>query len=240
MSTPSRRPGGLLPRALPVLVLIAAAAAVPSAPAHAGDDAPPLAPAAPAPQSAAPQAAAPAPRMAAVDLEIRALERRLTVLRRARTDLHAGKGEALATDDDARRVADSDLRAVREVARYEAARVKALAGLNQALAGHDEAKATEARTALDALDARFAEAIAKLEAARDGTAVAKPAAAPAAKPAGSGTDGGERPRKGGKTSTPPPSGDGMSAPGGADDPDEFDAGVSDEPTAEEAAESDDD
>src|SRR5262245_40370524 len=79
--------------------------------------------------AAAPPAAAAAPepslRQTAVDVAIRQLERHLAGLRKTRSELRAGHPEPVLADDD-RRQHDLDTRAMREVARYEAARSKAV------------------------------------------------------------------------------------------------------------------
>jgi hypothetical protein len=136
---------------------------------------------------AAPGAAEPSPRLAAVESEIRLLERHLQGLRKARTELHAGRAEPAPANDEAVRAREADVRALREVSRYEAARAKALAAAAQAAAAKDEGKAAEARAALEAADRGFLQAVERVTAAReaargDGKADATPA--PGQKPAG--------------------------------------------------------
>ncbi|HVG94145.1 MAG TPA: hypothetical protein VND21_06845, partial [Planctomycetota bacterium] len=84
--------------------------------------------------------------------------------RKARTEVNAGRPEPVALDDEARRARDADLKALREIMKYESARTKALAALAQA---SDAATDSEARTALDAADREFLDAMAKVAAARE-------------------------------------------------------------------------
>src|SRR5262245_2763046 len=67
----------------------------------------------PAPAGAAGQPAASAAslRLTAVESEIRHLERTLQYLRKARTELNAGRAEPVPSDDAAKRVREVDLRA---------------------------------------------------------------------------------------------------------------------------------
>jgi hypothetical protein len=108
-----------------------------------------------------------APRLAALEHEIRFVERHLTVLRHARTDLAAGRAEAVASDEAGQRVADLDQRALRELQRYEAARAKANDQLTDALSARDDARAALARGTLDGLDSGFAESMRKIEESRE-------------------------------------------------------------------------
>src|SRR5262245_5036564 len=75
---------------------------------------------------AAPSAAEPSPRQAAVEAAVRQLEHNLAALRTLRSALRAGRGEPALSDDD-RHERELDLRGMREVARYESARAKAVA-----------------------------------------------------------------------------------------------------------------
>jgi hypothetical protein len=131
--------------------VVAVLAAVPASPARAGEPPPPA-------------ASVPAPRATALDLEIRHLEKRLQGLRKARTEVNAGRPEPVALDDDARRSREADLKALREIVKYESSRTKALAALAQA---SDAATDAEARTALEAADREFLDAMAKIAAARE-------------------------------------------------------------------------
>lgn len=227
VSSPPRSPSvrAACHAALVVLGLVAGSSAV-----LAGDspDAPvgpqaPRGPQAEAPKAGAPQApgvgaasaAAPSPRAAAVEAEVRALERVLAALRRARTDLRAGRPEPMPVDEASRRAHEADTRALREVVRYEATRSKTLAALAKAVEAKDDAKAAEARTALETLDGAF---VATLDRAESGGPAAKasgsgdhapqgaPKAAPKAGRAGGGdeTPGAEKPagRKAGGASSP--------------------------------------
>lgn len=140
----------------------------------AGDPKPAPAPA-PAPaQAPTPQAGGPgvgtmsASRLAALDAEIRHLEHHLTALRRARNDGRDGRAETEPTDDAGQRAREADLRSMREIARYEGARAKGLAAAEQAASAKDEAKLAETRTALDALDQRFIDALRKIDDAAEG------------------------------------------------------------------------
>ncbi len=134
----------------------------------AGD--PPSGPAVPgASSSAAPDALAPAPavaspRAASVEAEVRALERVLGGLRRTRTDLRAGRPEAVPADDAARMAHGADLRALREVLRYEGTRAKTLAALAKAVEAKDDAKASAARATLETLDGTFVTSLERIEA----------------------------------------------------------------------------
>ena len=130
--------------------------------------------ASPAPVVAPPviaSAAEPA-RKTALDAVIRRLERHLTMLRRARNELAAGRTEPLPSDEAARRRAEVDLRGVREVSRYEAGRTRALAALSDAEQAKDAAKIAEARGAIEAIDVKFVDAMRRLEESLE--VVAKP------------------------------------------------------------------
>lgn len=149
-------------RAAAGALALLAAVLVPLVPsvARAGDDAGP-----------APASAAPSPRQAAVEAEIRSLERSLSALRKVRTELAAGRAEPVPADDAARRVREVDVRALREVARYESSRTKAVAALGDAAAA-DEAKRVDLRAAIESVDRKFGESMARLEEERDGAKAA--------------------------------------------------------------------
>jgi hypothetical protein len=110
-------------------------------------------------------AVAPA-RIQALDASIRHLERHLAHLRRARKDLASGRPEPALP-------ADTSRRAIWEVARYESSRAKSVEAAKRAEAQGDEGAASEARSRVDALDAAYLEAIARLEAPESGSSGAK-------------------------------------------------------------------
>ena len=103
------------------------------------------------------------PRQAALDAVIHRLERHLSFLRKSRTELESGRPEPTPVDDVARHRAEVDQRGVREVSRYEAARVKAVAALVEAETSKDAPKIGDAKAALDTLDSKFVDAMKKLE-----------------------------------------------------------------------------
>lgn len=117
------------------------------------------------------------PRAVAVEAEIRALERVLATLRRARADLKAGRSEPAPLDEATRRARDADLRALRELVRYEGARSKALASLDKAVEAKDDAQLAAGRATLETLDGSFVAALARVESG------GKPAADGDARPA---------------------------------------------------------
>lgn len=185
-------------------------------------------------------AAAPAvaPRQAALDVVIRRLERHLTALRKARAELESGRAEPAPEGDVARRRADVDLRAVREVVRYEAARVKAAAALAEAVASKDAGRIGDAQATLDTLDTRLVEAVDKLEKSLE----APPGKAPPAKnQAGEGattspsspTAGDRRaPKKPANPTTAPKDSSAMSKGEAADADDDADEGLDDDADAD--------
>lgn len=126
---------------------------------------------------------------------MRALERILSGLRRARADLRAGRPESAPADGAARPGHDAEVRALREVVRYEGTRAKTLAALSKAVEAQDEAKASEARAALETLDGSFVAALTRIEtAARAATDAPGDGAAKAATPKAARTPGeGEKP-----------------------------------------------
>lgn len=162
MNATASRTGRGRPRAALALLAAALAGAACSV-ALAGD-----------PPCADPPAASAPPRLKALEQEIRHLERHLTALRRARNDLKDGKAEAAPTDDDARRSTEAAQRALREIQRYESARARASGHWGQAVVAKDDAKAAEARAAMDRIDEEFVAAIEKADDAKD---AAKPASA---------------------------------------------------------------
>jgi hypothetical protein len=174
-------------------VLAAVAVSIPLA-----ASAEPVAPPGGAAPAAAPQApaATPAPdspmavRASAVESEIRTLERHLAALRRTRGDLKDGREDVVPVDEKARRARDLDTRCLREATRYEGSRAKAVAALIDATDAKDEAKAALARTALEAADRKFVDAMKRLDeeraAAKESAKAAEkdpPAEKPVEKPA---------------------------------------------------------
>ena len=127
----------------------------------------PVAPAAPA------VAAAPtplSPRHAALDQEIRRLERHLSTLRKARSEIAAGRSEPVPIDEAARRERETQAKALREIQRYESSRTRAVAAYVEATSpGKDGAtnteKAAEARGSVEQIDRGFLAALAKIDAA---------------------------------------------------------------------------
>lgn len=117
----------------------------------------------PPPAAAAAPAAVVPPRQAALDVVIRRLERHLSLLRKARTELESGRTEPVPVDEAARRRVDVDLRALRDASRYEGARAKAVATLVEAETSRDAAKVADAKAALDTLDAKLLDGMKKLE-----------------------------------------------------------------------------
>jgi hypothetical protein len=113
---------------------------------------------------APPPVAAPTPRLSALEQEIRHLEKSLQSMRKARTELTAGRPEPVPVDAPARAASDARRAALREVARYEAARAKALAAHADALTVKDDTKVAAARNALEAADVAFVAALAKIDA----------------------------------------------------------------------------
>jgi hypothetical protein len=169
-------------------LLAAAAAAAPSC--AFADDA-----SGPPPAPAASAATPPSPRFAALDQEIRHLERHLSMLRKARTELAAGRSEPVPVDEAARHDRDVQAKALREVQRYESSRAKAVAQYVEASSpGKDgatnETKAAEARAAVEQADRAFLVALAKLD------APSEPKGGSSESKAGAGeskTDGAKRP-----------------------------------------------
>ncbi len=169
----------------------------------------------------------PTPRAAAAEAEIRALERVLATLRRARADLKAGRSEPAPVDEATRRARDADLRALRELVRYEGARSKALASLDKAVEAKDDAQCAAARATLETLDGSFVAALARVESggkpAADGDArpapqgdAQKTAIPKAGAPKAGKTPGEEESQKGDKPATKPRAGT-RGAPGAAGD-----------------------
>jgi hypothetical protein len=221
----------LRPRARTLAALALLAGALSGAPsasrAFAGDD---------TPSGGAPAAGAPAtPRLAALEQEIRHLERSLQAMRRSRVELTAGRPEPVAVDAPARAACDARRAALREVARYEGARARALAAHAEAVSAKDDAKVVAARSALDAADNAFVAAVQKIDARAEAQASApdspnpqkaetpKPDATPHARPPAAGGDGRSPGRRGARRG-----GDGSSMGSGggsgddADDADDVD------------------
>jgi hypothetical protein len=113
-----------------------------------------------------PNASAPPSRLAALELEIRCLDRHLGVLRKARTEVAAGRAEPAPDDEAEQKSADADRRALDEIRRYENARARALKALEKASEAKDEAKASETRAAIETLDGEFVSAIHKIDESR--------------------------------------------------------------------------
>ncbi len=193
----------------------------------------------------APAVPAASPRQAALEAVIHRLERHLAFLRKARTELESGRTEPVPADDLARHRMDVDRRGVREVSRYESARLKVAAALVEAESSKDVAKASDAKAALDALDSRFVDTMKKLEASLDAPPNATPkAAAGDATPTKSATG---TPSKGGttpKAGTPPkkaskPTGDSSMSGGSSSEGSSQDDEDADETTGEDSIDDED-